>query len=58
MWLGHTENQYHLSLYDLSMQNVYIYALLFIRTYVLILERADKNAVSLVWSEMALLMNS
>jgi len=48
MYLGRTENECHPSLYDLSIHNVHISALLFIRTCVLILERADKNVVSLV----------
>ena len=30
MCLGHTENQYHPSLYDLSLHNVHISAFLFI----------------------------
>ena len=53
MCLGRTENQYHPSLYDLSIHNVHISAVLFIMTYVLILEvqitmlsiYADENLV-------------
>jgi hypothetical protein len=36
---------------------LHVYAFLFIRTYVLTLERSDKNIISLVWSEPSTLTN-
>ena len=48
MCLGLTENQYSTPLY-LSIYNVHISAFLFIRTYVLTLERSDKNLISQIW---------
>jgi len=48
MCLGLTENQYSPPLY-LSIYNVHISAFLFIRTYVLKLERSDKNLISQRW---------